>query len=221
MSPASTTPHPQGAEKAVNNYRTTPLSQFNVDFRYGTSNKSGEEGYPALRIPNVIGGAIDLTDLKMVDVEPAELERLRLIDGDVLFVRTNGNPDYVGRSAVFHQSLVKGTGFDSDAFIYASYLIRARLDRGHLEPIFLHHYLQTPAGRRSLRERCKTSAGQYNINTEGLGAIPVPVIDVNRQRAFVKTVERLTVAQAPVAAAAAYSDQLFDSLVQRAFRGEL
>ena len=31
------------------------------EFRYGTSNKSGECGQvPALRIPNVIGGALDL-----------------------------------------------------------------------------------------------------------------------------------------------------------------
>ncbi|MGH3972664.1 MAG: restriction endonuclease subunit S, partial [Pseudonocardiaceae bacterium] len=36
------------------------------EFRYGTSNKSQFEGFPALRIPNVTNGEIDTSDLKLV-----------------------------------------------------------------------------------------------------------------------------------------------------------
>ena len=80
------------------------------DFRYGTSNKSGETGLPTLRIPNVVGGRIDTTEIKTVEVTPSERERLRLQEGDVLFVRTNGNPDYVGRCAAFSTTEVAGNG---------------------------------------------------------------------------------------------------------------
>ena len=61
------------------------LADLVDDFRYGTSNKSEESGYPALRIPNVIGGALDLSELKLAPVDDAELTRLRLRAGDVLF----------------------------------------------------------------------------------------------------------------------------------------
>ena len=71
------------------------LSTYFNELRYGTSNKSGESGYTTLRIPNIIRGTIDLADLKTVEASENEFEKLRLQDGDVLFVRTNGNPDYV------------------------------------------------------------------------------------------------------------------------------
>ena len=42
-------------------------------------------------------------------------------------MRTNGNPDYIGRSAVFDGSLLQKAGFEPGEFIYASYLIREGL----------------------------------------------------------------------------------------------
>jgi len=65
------------------------LHEMVAEFRYGTSTKSAEEGSPALRIPNVDAGALDLTEIKLVPVQPKEFERLRLRDDDLLlYVRT-------------------------------------------------------------------------------------------------------------------------------------
>jgi type I restriction enzyme S subunit len=100
----------------------TTLGAIVEEFRYGTSQKSEGEGHPTLRIPNVIGGAINLDDLKFVPVASKELDRLRLRQGDILFVRTNGNRDYVGRSAVVASALGKLDEYRAGDFIYASYL---------------------------------------------------------------------------------------------------
>lgn len=131
----------------------TALGDLVDDFRYGTSNKSNDQGYPTLRIPNVVGGAIDSRDLKTVPLETAEFKRLKLIDGDVLFVRTNGNPGYVGRSAVFTHAQVNAADFESEDWAYASYLIRARLKQSLLNPWFLQAYLSYPEGRKSVAIR--------------------------------------------------------------------
>jgi type I restriction enzyme S subunit len=197
------------------------LENFVEEFRYGTSNRSTNSGYPTLRIPNVVGGSLDLSDLKTVSVTDAELGRLRLQEGDVLFVRTNGNPDYVGRSAIFSPERVAETGFPADDWIYASYLIRARLDTATLSPDFLRCLLATPRGRRSLRERCKTSAGQFNINTKGLGSVPIFVPDVNRQRVFSERVRDISRETAKHEYSMGRLSSLFSSLQHRAFRGEL
>jgi type I restriction enzyme S subunit len=197
------------------------LGDLVVEFRYGSSNKSANQGKPALRIPNVAGGTIDLNNLKLVPVDAAEFERLRLRDGDLLFVRTNGNPDFVGRCAVFDTKTATPSGFAGNEFIFASYLIRARLSATNIAPVFLREYLLGEDGRRQLRSRSKTSAGQFNINTESLGAIPVPVPPLDLQREFahrVTAVEKLKTAQR---AALAELDALFASLQHRAFRGEL
>lgn len=197
------------------------LVELIESFRYGTSNKSGDTGYPALRIPNVTSGSLDLTELKMVQVDAAEFQRLKLLDGDLLFVRTNGNPDNVGRCAVFNPATVSRSGFDVSEFIYASYLIRTRLKTARLLPIVLQEYLSAGEGRQALRARCKTSAGQFNINTESLGTLPIPDFPMPLQEIFAhrkQTVERLKMIHR---AALSELDALFLALQQRAFNGTL
>ena len=197
------------------------LANHIEELRYGTSTKSAMSGKPALRIPNIVRGIIDLKDLKRVPVNESEFARLQMNEGDILFVRTNGNPDYVGRSALYRRASVEKAGLPPDDFVYASYLIRARLKQDELDPAFLQSYLQTGPGRRALRDRCRTSAGQYNINTKGLGSIPVPDIPIDRQREFAGRIGNLEPTAERLATAVDESDDLFNSLVQRAFRGEL
>jgi type I restriction enzyme S subunit len=199
----------------------TCLSELVDEFRYGTSEKATGAGHPVLRIPNVIGDRITVDDLKYVTLGAAELERLRLREGDLLFVRTNGNPAYVGRSAVVKASLGGEIGFSSEDFVYASYLIRARLKPDLADPTYLQTYLGGPAGRKAALERAKTSAGQFNINIEGLGAIPVELPPIGLQRRFsaqARTVDMLLSAHDMHFAKL---DALFSSLQYRAFRGEL
>jgi type I restriction enzyme S subunit len=196
------------------------LAEAVEDFRYGTSNKAGDSGYPTLRIPNVIGGALSTNEIKMVSVTPAELSRLTLRDGDLLFVRTNGNADNVGRSAIFSSSEIRNAGYVDSPWIYASYLIRARLRHGY-DAKFIAAYLRTGRGRAQLRERSKTSAGQFNINIESLGSIVVPAVSFADQQAFATRVAAIDAQRALLRRALAADDELFASLQSRAFSGKL
>ncbi len=190
------------------------------EFRYGTSNKSGDAGYPTLRIPNIVGGVLDTKELKTVKVTQQELDRLRLIDGDLLFVRSNGNPENVGRAAVFDSRAVHDLGWRDADWIYASYLIRARPAENQ-QPTFLASYLASPSGRRQLRERSKTSAGQYNINIAGLGSIEIPAAPIQLQREFARRLHAVAIPRNGTLVAQSAENELFASLQSRAFRGEL
>jgi type I restriction enzyme S subunit len=206
---------------ADSSWPKSTLKELVADFRYGTSIKSAGTGKPTLRIPNVIGQSVDLDDLKLVPVSQIEFERLKLKHGDLLFVRTNGNPDSVGRCAVFDSAAINSTGFDAGDFIYASYLIRARLHTDKALPIFIQHFLATSDGCRALRTRSKTSAGQYNINTEGLGTIPIPVPPLPLQKEFAARVTEIRGLETSQAASRQRLDALFQSMLHRAFQGEL
>jgi type I restriction enzyme S subunit len=103
------------------------LSDLVMELRYGTSTRCSAEpnDLPVLRIPNILRGEVDLGDLKYAELPAQEANRLLLQYGDLLFVRTNGNRDYVGRCAIF----------DLDApYLFASYLIRARLQQDRVDP---------------------------------------------------------------------------------------
>lgn len=207
--------------KELTDNSRVPLSELVTEFRYGTSNKSGLGGYPALRIPNVAGRTLNLAELKTVEVSGAEFERLRLIDGDILFVRTNGNQDYVGRSAVFRCASVKISGFDANSFIYASYLIRARLRLDVVLPEVLQSYLESEAGRRDMLSHSKTSAGQFNINMEGLGALRIPLLPLHAQKAYAERLHSLNQQRNGCHTQVLELDKLFNSLQSRVFSGEL
>lgn len=199
----------------------TTLENIVDEFRYGTSQKSGEYGLPTLRIPNVVSDRLDPTEIKLVSVPDAEANRLRLRNGDFLFVRTNGNPDYVGRSAVYESDVMQQAGFDGKNCLYASYLIRARLKLEAINPQFLQTFLSSSEGRKRLREQARTSAGQYNINTEGLANIRVPLPPIKLQADFGSRCRPVFGLQALQESAISKAESTFQVLLSCAFSSHL
>jgi type I restriction enzyme, S subunit len=152
-----------------------------VETRYGTSVSADgvvNSGAPVLRIPNVMGGEVDTTNMKYVDLSPIEVERLRLTRADVLIVRSNGNPDYVGRSAPITEDIEKA------GMVYASYLIRLRADTGRLLPEYLSSFLNSAFGRAAMRHAIRTTAGQSNLSGENLTEIRIPLPTISEQKTF-------------------------------------
>ena len=167
-----------------NGWETVRLNEVVSEFRYGTSKKSrdaaAEGSLPVLRIPNVVNGAINLDGLKHAILEAKEQQRLKMAKGDLLFVRTNGNPQYVGRCSVFD--------LDLDA-AFASYLIRARLvDRTPLSPFVIGAAMGLPSLRSVLLSQSRTTAGNYNINIASLGKIELPVPPMEKQERYLSLI---------------------------------
>lgn len=155
------------------------LGDLLEDLRYGTSAKctSDRQSVAVLRIPNIVRDTTEDVEMKWADLPPAELKRLRLMAGDVVLVRTNGNPNYVGRSTVFSH--------ESGVWAFASYLIRARCKRERLLPEYLHAFLSSHRGRRELVGGIRTSAGNYNLNTGTIRTTRIPLPDPNEQGAII------------------------------------
>ncbi|MFA4955662.1 MAG: restriction endonuclease subunit S [Candidatus Methanoperedens sp.] len=183
------------------------------EFRYGTSIKSSEGGYPVLRIPNVLNGKINLNELKYCNVTISEYEKIRLQKGDVLFVRTNGNQDYVGRCAIVEKN--------QEDFIFASYLIRAKLKQEIISPYYLKNYLFTGYGKNLMKSKTKTTAGQFNINTQGLGALEILLPPLPLQQKFARIVEKVDSMCQSQNQSKQQIEDLFSALMQKAFRGEI
>lgn len=155
-------------------------------FQYGTSVKCGYEvhGKPVLRIPNVVGGRVDTSDLKFGRPKKNELGKLALKRGDLLFVRTNGVKENAGRCSKFNGEL-------PDCY-FASYLIRVRLDPTILNPDFLSEYSRTEVGTSFLSGKAiRTADGKFNINSGTLKTMLVPVPAIEEQEEIVQTLELL------------------------------
>ena len=154
-----------------------PLKRKAVSFQYGTSVKCSYDahGKAVLRIPNVVGGAIDITDLKFGNPKQNEIGKLRLQSGDLLFVRTNGVQKNAGRCSLF-------AGEFEDCY-YASYLIRVRLNPRTMNPKFLSEFSRTITGTSFLGGRAiRTADGKFNINSGTLKTMLVPVPAIEEQK---------------------------------------
>lgn len=151
-----------------------PLGSLTQIIQYGTSERSTGEpgGVPILRIPNLQADGWDLSDLKYLPLSPKELATYRLEKGDILFNRTNGSRELVGKCEVFD--------FDGD-WAFASYLIRLRIDRSQAVPKFVTAFLNTYWGRRQV-EHASRQILMSNINTEEIRNLRIPLPKPSMQR---------------------------------------
>lgn len=189
------------------------ISEF---LQYGTSQRcdSDSSGIPVLRIPNVIGGQIDVSDLKFINFSSKEAENLKLKVGDLLFVRTNGRREYTGRCAVF-------TGELKEA-LFASYLIRVRLKPNTLLPEFVQLYTMTPQGKGYLSGRASNAAdGKFNINTQTIKSVLVPVPSSNEQHQIVTVLQACNTKIQALEKEISTLDELFRAMLSELMTGRL
>lgn len=149
-------------------------------------------------------------ELNRVELDEDEKKRYELLVGDLLFVRVNGNPDYVGRSAVFN-------GYQEPVF-HNDHLIRIRLNE-KLLPEYLVFLLHSDIENNLISQQIKTSAGQHTISQKGINNIEIPIPSVELQQEFIAVVEKVNTVKAKIQHAQELP--LFDALSQQAFKGEL
>lgn len=190
------------------------LGEVTHSFRYGTSQHCTEkpEGYPVLRIPNVVGGRVDVTDLKYAPLDAKEADRLRLERGDLLFVRTNGQRHLIGRCAVYEDELEEA--------LYASYLIRARLDLTRAVPRFIEGYVNSARGRVEIEGRASNAAdGKFNVNQQTLGGLSIPLPPLDEQREIADVLAACDSKVAALEREIALHDELFSALLEELMTG--
>lgn len=181
--------------------------------KYGTAKKASVTTgkYPILRMNNVTySGDMDLSDLKYIDLEKKEETKYLAKKGDLLFNRTNSK-ELVGKTAVFESST---------PMAIAGYLIRVRTNE-RSTPHYISSYLNSSHGKATLLGMCKSIVGMANINAQELQDISIMIPPVDLQKQYTDLVWEVQERKRRQLEATKIGDTLFNSLTQRAFRGEL
>jgi type I restriction enzyme S subunit len=181
--------------------------------QYGTAEKANEaqDGIPVLRMNNLTyAGEVNLSDLKWVPLVEKERIKLDLRDGDVLFNRVN-SLELVGKTAVWHHG---------DGFTFAGYLIRLRFGANAIGD-FVSAAMNMPSMKRVILGIAKPSINMANISGSDLARVGIPVPPIAAQQKYKELRRRVLAWRGDLAKHGAVADTLFDSLVARAFSGEL
>ena len=207
-----------GPEKIVRlgDYIETP--------RYGTSKKcsydDGRDRTAVYRIPNIEhkNGRISHDDIKYAQFTESELDGIRLRQGDILIIRSNGSVSLVGRAAMVCDADITGT--------FAGYLMRLRISEPEtLLPKFLLLFLQSHLARIYIENKAKSTSGVHNINSTEISDLQMPLYDPDTQYAIIEAIEsRLSVCDSiehTVDLALQQAEAMRQSILKDAFEGRL
>lgn len=197
-------------ENVNSSIKFTKLGSVLTDIRYGTSKKGNTQGigYEVIGIPQVINGKLSLDSISHVSLDEKEYQSCRLNFGDIVIVRTNGNPEYTGRSALY--DIDNGHAF-------ASYLIKISVNSELYNPEFILRYLQSVTIRKYFKRNATSSAGNYNINTETIKSVPIPVVPIIKQNEIVQQLKKVEQTQNDIAAYNFNALKLQKSLINQIF----
>ncbi|PJC87711.1 hypothetical protein CSW98_00865 [Vibrio sp. HA2012] len=201
-------------ENDVDAWEYVSLKQVGKGFNYGSSAKSKKEGsVPVLRMGNLQEGKLDWASLVYTSDEN-EIEKYKLEPGDVLFNRTN-SPELVGKTSIYRG--------EREA-IFAGYLIKVQ-GTERLNGEYLNIQLNSPHARDYCWQVKTDGVSQSNINAQKLKAYEFNLPSVEEQEEIVRVVSELLsksdLVRKQYEAAKLRVDKLNQSILSRAFRGEL
>lgn len=196
------------------NWTFVALNKLCESFDYGSSNKSQPSGkIPVLRMGNIQDGKIDWNKLVYTSNEK-EIQKYALKPRTVLFNRTN-SPELVGKTAIYRGEAPA---------IFAGYLIRVN-NYPILDADYLNYCLNTNYAKDFCLKEKTDGVSQSNINAQKLGKFEVPFCSLYEQQEIVRRVESLFKLADQIEnryqKAKAYVDKLTQSILDKAFCGEL
>ncbi len=170
---------------------------------------------PYLRVANVQRGHLRLDEIKTVRLSAAEASRLILRDGDIL-MNEGGDRDKLGRGWVWEGQILN--------CVHQNHVFRLRLRSDVVTPKFLSRYANH-AGARYFLDEGKQTTNLASISMSKVAALPVPVppkgVAARTDAVLDATEASAHILQAEAARALTLLDRLEQSILTRAFRGEL
>lgn len=143
---------------------------------------SVQSGCKMIGIPDFENRYIaNLENLKEVDLSIVGTDYL-LKDNDILFVRSNGNKNLVGRSMIVQGIKEKVT--------FSGFCIRYRLNSSNVNPLYLLYLFKSPTFRKRFSNNQQTSIS--NLNQEILGNIEFDLPSKRIQDNIVKILHSIT-----------------------------
>lgn len=196
--------------------RAGDLTEVQGGIQKQPKRRPGDNAHPYLRVANVLRGRLDLDEIGMMELFPGELEKLRLLPGDLLVVEGNGSRDQIGRSALW-------LGEIQDC-VHQNHIIRVRPGPSLL-PAYLDIYWNSPGAAERLQRMASTTSGLYTLSTQKVKSTLIVVPPINEQAEIVTEVDRqvslIETLTRECKTAVARCDSLRRSILGAAFSGDL
>jgi type I restriction enzyme S subunit len=167
-----------------------PLGKLLREESLNGCSKAPKASPPGVEILRISAGTsrrdaiVDENDYKWVVLRDDEREKFRLLPGDLLACRFNGNLHFVGRFSLY-------LGTSERVQVNPDKLIRFRVDLGRCDPRYVRYAMNAGETRKKLEAFCATTAGNIGISATNLKTVSIPVPPLAEQRRIVAKVDHL------------------------------
>ena len=157
-------------------WRKVPLDQVAViqtGLAKGKKNIKDAVRLPYLRVANVQDGYLDLTEIKEIEVERADISRYSLRCGDVLLTE-GGDFDKLGRGSIWEGQI--------EPCLHQNHVFVVRPHTNKLLPYFLSQQTSSSYGKAYFLSVAKQTTNLASINSTQLREFPVLLPPLEQQR---------------------------------------
>lgn len=201
----------------VSNPKGWPLESLTDfgQFKNGLNYSKSESGHNVYCIGvgdfKAFDRLVGVDALSSIQLDELPDEGYLLEDGDLLFVRSNGNKALVGRCLTVHPN--------ENNVTFSGFCIRYRpADRDQLNSDYLNYCMRMPSMKNAMLKGGQ-GANIQNISQKTLSSLLIPLPPAELQRKFAHVVQNFRAAQEKAHKAFEKGNDLFNSLSQQAFAG--
>lgn len=198
----------------IDNSKGYPVHQLS---EYITSLTSGSRGWAQycvddgdewfITIKNVKGCHISTDNMQSVNApDNAESKRTKVQEGDLLISITAD----LGRTGVVTKEIAEHGAYINQ------HLSCIRINRDVLNPLFVAHYMESPAGKEQFAAK-NQSAVKAGLNFNSINSLKLIVPPLAEQNRFIDFIEQVDKSKVKVQKALDETQKLFDSLMQQYF----
>lgn len=134
---------------------------------------------PYLRVANVQDGYLDLREVKFIDILSKELDKYKLIEGDILFTE-GGDRDKLGRGTIWRSEI--------ENCVCQNHIFRARANTSYADAEYINIYSKSEFAREYFFENATQTVNLASINLTTLSNLPMPLPPIDEQREIVRMV---------------------------------
>jgi len=186
----------------------------------GITKNSKRENYelvlPYLRVANVYFNKLDLQNIHTIGIRKSELERVKLVKDDLLFVEGNGSIDQIGRVALWDGSIAQ--------CVHQNHLIKARFSK-YVLPKYALFFFSSKIGRNKIERLANSTSGLHTLNLTKISKLPIPICSTSEQHQIIQAIEsRLIIAdniEQTINQSLTHAEALKQSILKMAFEGRL
>ncbi len=158
------------------------LEEISSDVSYGYTESAKKEkvGPKFLRITDIARGRLNWYDVPHCPISEENFEKYRLIPGDIVIARTGAT---TGANYIIKDG-------DPEDLVFASYLIRYRINHELADPFFVGHLLQSSIWNEYV-EAIAGGSAQPGANAKLLGSFEFQLPPLSIQKSIASILSRL------------------------------